>query len=46
MSRKVGRVELYMGPRDVGAADDLEDVIVKFIGGAQKRLEIAVQERL
>jgi phosphatidylserine/phosphatidylglycerophosphate/cardiolipin synthase-like enzyme len=44
MSLKIGNVELYMGPKEAGAPDDLKDVIVKFIEGAQKRLDIAVQE--
>jgi hypothetical protein len=44
MPQKVGSVELYMGPHDVGANDDLEQAIVAFIDGAKKRLEIAVQE--
>ena len=44
MPQKVGKVEFYAGPHDVGAPDNLEDVIVDFIDGAQKRLEIAVQE--
>ncbi len=41
---KVGKVEFYAGPQDVGAPDNLEQVIVDFIDGAEKRLEIAVQE--
>lgn len=44
MSKKVGDVEFYVGPHDVGAPDNLEDVIVTFIDGARRRLEIAVQE--
>jgi len=44
MGIKVGKVELYMGPHTVGAADDLEKVIVDFINKAKSRLEIAVQE--
>lgn len=44
MSQKVGKVEFYVGPHTVGSVDNLEDVIVKFINGAKKRLEIAVQE--
>lgn len=44
MSIKVGDVEFYAGPHHVGAPDDLEKVVVDFIDGAQKRLEIAVQE--
>ncbi|MHC4694420.1 MAG: phospholipase D-like domain-containing protein, partial [Planctomycetota bacterium] len=44
MSKKVGNIELYMGPSQLGGDDDLESTIVKFIDGAQKRLYIAVQE--
>ncbi|MCZ6701639.1 MAG: phospholipase D-like domain-containing protein [Ignavibacteria bacterium] len=44
MAQKVGNVEFYAGPDDVGAPDNLEKIIVDFIKGAQKRLEIAVQE--
>jgi len=44
MGLKVGKVEFYAGPKAVGAPDDLEAIIVKFINGANKRLEIAVQE--
>ena len=44
MGVKVGGVEFYAGPHGVGGPDNLEDVIVDFINGAQKRLEIAVQE--
>jgi phosphatidylserine/phosphatidylglycerophosphate/cardiolipin synthase-like enzyme len=39
-----GRIEAYVGPPGLGAADDLEAVIVDFIGGARSRLDIAVQE--
>ncbi len=42
MPEKAGNVEFYMGPENVGAPDDLESVVVNFIDGAQKRLEIAV----
>ncbi len=44
MPQKVGNVEFYAGPHDVGAPDNLEQAIVNFIDGAQERLEIAVQE--
>lgn len=44
MAIKVGKVEFYAGPHDIGAPDDLETVIVDFIDKAEKRLEIAVQE--
>ena len=41
---RLENVELYMGPREAGAPDDLKQVIIDFIRGAEKRLEIAVQE--
>ncbi|MEM7549527.1 MAG: phospholipase D-like domain-containing protein [Bacteroidota bacterium] len=44
MGVKVGNVEFYNGPALVGADDNLEDVIVDFINGTKRRLEIAVQE--
>jgi len=44
MGVKVGKIELYMGPRECGGPDDLKQAIVGFIDGAAKRLEIAVQE--
>ncbi len=44
MAQKVGKVEFHAGPHGVGAPDNLQDVIVDFIDGAEKRLEIAVQE--
>jgi phosphatidylserine/phosphatidylglycerophosphate/cardiolipin synthase-like enzyme len=44
MAIKVGNVEFYSGPHSVGGPDNLEEVIVEFINGAKKRLEIAVQE--
>jgi len=44
MSIHSGNVEFYTGPKPIGAPDDLEAVIVEFIDGANKRLEIAVQE--
>lgn len=44
MSMKVGNVEFYVGPHDVGADDNLERTIVDFIDKTTKRLEIAVQE--
>src|SRR6187551_1486222 len=39
-----GKIEAYVGPADLGAPDDLEQVIVDFIGGAKESLDIAVQE--
>jgi len=44
MPMKVGKVELYMGPHTLAGPDNLEAAIVDFINGAQKRLDIAVQE--
>jgi phosphatidylserine/phosphatidylglycerophosphate/cardiolipin synthase-like enzyme len=44
MPKKIGNIEIYMGPQHVGAKDDLLAAIVDFIDGAQKRLFIAVQE--
>ncbi len=45
MSTKVGNVELYLGPHSIDPTlDNLERCIVEFIDGAQKKLEIAVQE--
>ena len=44
MAVKVGRVEFYVGPKALSGKDDLEQTIVDFINGAEKRLEIAVQE--
>jgi phosphatidylserine/phosphatidylglycerophosphate/cardiolipin synthase-like enzyme len=39
-----GKIEVYVGPHTLGGADNLEQVIVDFINGARKRLDIAVQE--
>lgn len=39
-----GKVDVYLGPVELGAADDLEQAIVDFIGGAEQSLDIAVQE--
>ena len=44
MPQKVGKIEIHMGPNQLGAPDDLEAAIVDFIDGADKRLEVAVQE--
>ncbi|SNS43463.1 Phosphatidylserine/phosphatidylglycerophosphate/cardiolipin synthase [Streptosporangium subroseum] len=38
------KIEAFVGPTELGAADNLEGVIVDFIGGAQHSLDIAVQE--
>ena len=39
-----GKIEAYVGPPGLGVADDLEAVIVEFIAGARRKLDIAVQE--
>jgi phosphatidylserine/phosphatidylglycerophosphate/cardiolipin synthase-like enzyme len=39
-----GRIEAFVGPTELGANDDLESVIVDFVGGADKTLDVAVQE--
>ena len=39
-----GKIEAYVGPPGLGAADDLEAVIVEFIAGARTKLDVAVQE--
>jgi len=39
-----GKVEAYVGPQELGAADNLEQVIVDFLHGARTSLDIAVQE--
>ena len=37
-------IEIYFGPDDLGAPDDLESTIVGFINGSRVSLDIAVQE--
>lgn len=44
MPLKIGNIELYMGPKQLGGNDDLLNPIVEFIDRAQKKLFIAVQE--
>lgn len=39
-----GKIEAYVGPTELGAADDLETVIADFIAGARTSLAVAVQE--
>jgi hypothetical protein len=39
-----GKIQAFVGPTELGAPDNLEDVIVDFIAGAQESLDIAVQE--
>jgi hypothetical protein len=38
------KIDVYLGPVELGAADNLEQAIVDFIDGARKSLDIAVQE--
>ena len=44
MPIKIGNLEMFMGPQEVGGPDDLKKTIIDFINGAEKRLDIAVQE--
>lgn len=37
-------IELYMGPKELGAPDDLKKTIIDFINKAERRVDIAVQE--
>lgn len=39
-----GSIEAFVGPRELGAPDNLESVIVEFIGKAKSSLDIAVRE--
>jgi len=39
-----GKIEAFVGPAELGAADNLENVIIEFVNGAKKTLDIAVQE--
>lgn len=39
-----GKIEAFVGPTELGAADNLEKVIIEFINGAKRFLDIAVQE--
>ncbi|MEM7110959.1 MAG: phospholipase D-like domain-containing protein [Chloroflexota bacterium] len=39
-----GFIEAYVGPQELGAADNLEQVIIDFINEAEKTLDVAVQE--
>jgi hypothetical protein len=39
-----GKIDVYLGPVELGAADDPEQAVVDFIGGARKTLDVAVQE--
>lgn len=44
MPFKYGNIEFYMGPQELGAPDNLEDIIINYITKAEKRLDVAVQE--
>lgn len=44
MPKKIGDIELYMGPDNIDGPDNLLKPIVDFIDKAEKRLYIAVQE--
>ena len=44
MPIKQGSIEFYCGPSDLGAPDDLETEIIKFIDDSRATLDIAIQE--
>jgi phosphatidylserine/phosphatidylglycerophosphate/cardiolipin synthase-like enzyme len=44
MGHKEGKIEFYTGPKEVGAPDNLEEVVISFLDAAHNRLEIAVRE--
>ncbi len=37
-------IQAFVGPRELGAADDLEAIVVDFIAAAEDSLDVAVQE--
>jgi hypothetical protein len=37
-----GKIDVYFGPVELGAPDDLEQVVTDFIDGAKSSLDIAV----
>lgn len=39
-----GMIQAFVGPQELGGADNLEQVIVDFLNGADESLDIAVQE--
>jgi phosphatidylserine/phosphatidylglycerophosphate/cardiolipin synthase-like enzyme len=39
-----GKIEAFVGPADLGAPDDIEQAICRFIAEAEESLDIAVQE--
>jgi phosphatidylserine/phosphatidylglycerophosphate/cardiolipin synthase-like enzyme len=44
MGTSVGGLDLYTGPKTLGATDDLDAVVREFIGEAKHTLDLAVQE--
>jgi|SRR5690606_10645239 len=44
MPVEIGNVKIYVGPKETGGPDDLKKAIIDFIDGAQRYLDIAVQE--
>jgi len=44
MAIKLGEIEMYMGPKELGGPDDLKSTILNFISQAKKSLDIAIQE--
>lgn len=44
MAIKLSGIELFMGPKELGAPDDLKKTIIDFIDKAERSLDIAVQE--
>ncbi|MCF6321941.1 MAG: phospholipase D-like domain-containing protein [Rhizobiaceae bacterium] len=44
MPVSVGDITMYMGPREIGGPDSLEEAIIGFIEGATIELQISVQE--
>jgi phosphatidylserine/phosphatidylglycerophosphate/cardiolipin synthase-like enzyme len=44
MAVKFSEIELFMGPQELGGPDDLKKTIIDFINGAERSLDIAVQE--
>ncbi len=44
MALDVGSLELYMGPTELGASDNLEETIIQFLNDAKEELYLAIQE--
>ena len=44
MPLEIGNLKIYMGPKETGGPDDLKSVIIDFIDGATRYLDVAVQE--